>query len=305
MNRVRGGPPPQPTAAGTRSAASGRRRRSSAPPPARPSACTVPPCASATRRTIASPSPEPGSSRAVAERKKRSKTCGRSLGVDPGAAVGDRDLAFGRDADLDLAARGAPLDRVVEQVGDGPLERALDPVHRDGVAVSSIRTVVVRVRARSTAASTRRSRRSGAAASSLELGVAGEVDQIADQHRQLLELRDHVGEHPFGAASGISFEWARTSMFVRRLASGVRSSCEASATSWRWESIELSSAFSIVLKLPASARARRCRSVSIRRLRSRVAATSLGGAAEAVDRRQRRPRDEYAEARPRGRARRG
>ena len=41
-------------------------------------------------------------------------------------------------------------------------------------------------------------------------------------------------------------------MFVRTLVSGVRSSCEASATSWRWARVDSSSAASIVLKLAAS-----------------------------------------------------
>ena len=38
-------------------------------------------------------------------------------------------------------------------------------------------------------------------------------------------------------------------MFVRTLVSGVRSSCDASATSWRWARVDSSSAPSIVLKL--------------------------------------------------------
>ncbi len=51
---------------------------------------------------------------------------------------------------------------------------------------------------------------------------------------------------------GSSRSLASTSMFVRRLVSGVRSSCDASATSCRCARVDSSSAASIVLKLAAS-----------------------------------------------------
>ena len=76
-----------------------------------------------------------------------------------------------------------------------------------------------------------------------------------DQRRHLAELLDHVAEQPLRApAAEASARPASTSMFVRRLVSGVRSSCEASATSWRWARLDSSSAASIVLKLAASRR---------------------------------------------------
>ena len=75
------------------------------------------------------------------------------------------------------------------------------------------------------------------------------------------------------SSSASRSEWVSTSMLVRMLASGVRSSCEASATSWRCASSELSSAFSIRLKLLASAAISSFPVDSIRRLRSRVVAT--------------------------------
>ena len=53
------------------------------------------------------------------------------------------------------------------------------------------------------------------------------------------------------SSGGRPFARASTCTFVRRLESGVRSSCEASATSCRWEATELSSASSVVLKLRA------------------------------------------------------
>ena len=65
-------------------------------------------------------------------------------------------------------------------------------------------------------------------------------------------------------SGGSSFPRASTSMFVFRLVSGVRSSCEASATSCRCARLESSSAASIVLKLGRAGRARRRRSRSTR-----------------------------------------
>ena len=61
-------------------------------------------------------------------------------------------------------------------------------------------------------------------------------------------------------------------MFVRRLVIGVRSSCEASATSWRWAATERSSVSSIALKCAASSPISSWVSTSIRRPRSSVAA---------------------------------
>ena len=71
----------------------------------------------------------------------------------------------------------------------------------------------------------------------LDAGVrlvsAREVDEVGDQHGQLVELRDHVAQQPLAVLGREHAATASTSMFVRRLVSGVRSSCEASATSWR------------------------------------------------------------------------
>ena len=62
-------------------------------------------------------------------------------------------------------------------------------------------------------------------------------------------------------------------MFVRRLVSGVRSSCEASFTSWRWERMALSSESSIVLKVSASRLSSSRPSTGMRSPRLRVSAT--------------------------------
>ena len=63
-------------------------------------------------------------------------------------------------------------------------------------------------------------------------------------------------------------------MFVRRLVSGVRSSCDASETSWRCARAESSSAPSIVLNVAARRESSSLPDASIRRERSRVSDTS-------------------------------
>ena len=79
-------------------------------------------------------------------------------------------------------------------------------------------------------------------------------------------------------------------MFVRRLVSGVRSSCDASATSWRWARFESSSPASIELKLVAR---RLSSSRPLTSMRSREIAClrdALGGLREPADRCQRSAR---------------
>ncbi len=84
-------------------------------------------------------------------------------------------------------------------------------------------------------------------------------------------------------------------MLVRALVSGVRSSCEASATRRRWERAESSSASSIVLNAEASRESSSLPVASIRRDRSRVvltsSATPVSRRTGAID----RPRHEQAE----------
>ena len=82
---------------------------------------------------------------------------------------------------------------------------------------------------------------------------AGELDELRDERRHLTQLLDDVRrgaavDPPVGSVRSP----ASTSMFVRTLVSGVRSSCDASATSWRCARVDSSSAASIVLKLAAS-----------------------------------------------------
>ena len=91
-----------------------------------------------------------------------------------------------------------------------------------------------------------------------------------------------------------------TSMFVRRLASGVRSSCDASATSWRCASTDRSSASRVVL----NDRVRRPSSSSAPLSGSRAATSASPGdplrpLRERPHRPQRPPGDEPPERRPR------
>ena len=106
------------------------------------------------------------------------------------------------------------------------------------------------------------------------LAVAGELDEVADQLVELLELRDEVAPQALAvgrpAARGAS---PSTSRLVRSDVSGVRSSCDASATSWRCARWESSSASSIVLNDAASRASSSPPVASIRRERSRVRAT--------------------------------
>ena len=132
----------------------------------------------------------------------------------------------------------------------------------------------------------------------LVLGVAREVDQVADQAGQLLQLRDRRRRAaPRRSSSEIRSACVRTSMLVRRLASGVRSSCEASATSWRWASSESSSALEHLVEAAASAASSSLAAgldpaAEVARRRD-----LLGRAAQPLDRRDRRARDEEAERR--------
>ena len=106
---------------------------------------------------------------------------------------------------------------------------------------SSVCTVTLGLRTRTRSASSRGEQVEAKDARGLVLvlGVAREVDEVADQPGQLLELLDDVGEQRLALVIEIRSAWASTSMLVRMLAIGVRSSCEASATSWRWAPSEL------------------------------------------------------------------
>ena len=139
----------------------------------------------------------------------------------------------------------------------------------------------------------------------MRLLAAREFDQVVDQQRQLLDLLDHVGEQPL-ALGGVHVlrRCCRISMFVRRLVTGVRSSCEASATSWRCACteassalIERSSASSIALKLRARRPISSSPAGSMRPLRSCVQRDVLGRLREALERQHGGAGDEPPEQR--------
>ena len=280
------------------SAANAGRSSRRVPPPSAGSATAVP---DAPRRPGAR-SPGRGPSRRAARGRRAVEAVEhvrQVLGRDAGAVVAHRDLAAA-DGHLDRRAAGrAPLDGVVEQVRDRARE-----ARRGCRAPASARRR--RARARAVACRARASSRDQLVeAHVLDLvergsSVAREVDQVADEQRQLLELRARRGDD-LGALGSRAGPFARpsTSMFVRRLVSGVRSSCDASATSWRWASRERSSAASIVLNAaPRRPISSSCRPTSMRRdeVLGRGDVLGLGGQPRASARRAARD----GEAQPAG-----
>ena len=109
--------------------ASGRLITKQLPGPGSGSRVRVPPWARTMDRAMASPSPVPPVSRARAasRRTKGSKIRSASAGGDADAGVLDREdgLAVGRpERELDRAARGRVLDRVLDEVAHRAAERA-------------------------------------------------------------------------------------------------------------------------------------------------------------------------------------
>ena len=79
------------------------------------------------------------------------------------------------------------------------------------------------------------------------LAPARELDDVAHQHGQLVACSTTSCEE-LAALRGEQLALREsTSRFVRRLVSGVRSSCDASATSWRCAATDRSSASSVEL----------------------------------------------------------
>ena len=156
-----------------------------------------------------------------------------------------------RQGHVDASSRRGPLAGVLEQVPDGPFE----PLRGPSTVVGSMSRVEVtfgnRDRARSTAFSTSssswtvRARAAGVA--------AGELEQRRRSGRASRALRARGRRRAARAAPESRRPCCfSTSMFVCMLVSGVRSSCDASATKRRCVSIDSSSAASIVLnELPS------------------------------------------------------
>ena len=218
------------------------------PPPSARSTTTWPPWVSATWRDDreAEAGARLAASRAGAVEAVEDE--GQVLFVDSGAVVAHGDLAVA-DADLDLAARRAPLRGVVEQVRDGALDRRGAPVDER----------LLEVRRECDAGPVATGTLDRVCGDQVEPHVLGllrlrtvftrELDQLADQRGHLADLLDHVGQELLTLRLRQLVLACEDSMFVRRLVSGVRSSCEASATSCRWARLESSSAASMVLKL--------------------------------------------------------
>ena len=208
----------------------------SVPPPSACSATTVPPCVSATWRTIASPRPGARACPAPTSRGRSGRRrAGRSASAIPGPW--SRTVSSPSRSATSTSRPAGSTCRVVEQVDD----RALEPrrARRSTVVGSSSSAKAtsgrVALRAGSTA-SRRRARRGGRSsasvgrssprASSTSSATSDVISSSCATTSRSRRSRSS-GRQPVGRA-------ASTSMFVRRLVSGVRSSCEASATSCRW-----------------------------------------------------------------------
>ena len=231
---------------------SGSSRLTTAPPSGAFSARAVPPCSSATRCTIARPRPEPGLAARLVGAPEAVEDLVEVAGGKPGAVVADGDPAA-VDRDLDRAAGRAPLAGVVEHVRDRPAEPLGVGVDQAGLELAL------------------EAEAAGAALGALDR-VAGELvegdvlarDRVLARARAPARRRRRPGRSspPAPAVTSSTSRlrssgsiWSlrpSVSMLVRSVASGVRSSCEASATSRRCAASERSSAAIISLKLAAS-----------------------------------------------------
>ena len=226
--------------AGAGATARRRRRRPPRPPSRR--------APSATWRTIARPSPEPGPPARGVGAEEAVEDVGAVVVRDAGAAVAHGQLAVAQPH-VDHAAGRAPLGGVVEQVARrrGPAARGR-PARARARARSSKRDA----RARAAARARPRPRRAGRAARPPPAAARARRRGRARRGRRRARSAPPAGRRGRRAAGrGRSGSGgpprASTSRFVRSDVSGVRSSCEASATSWRCARCERSSASSIVL----------------------------------------------------------
>ena len=212
-----------PAAAG----AAARRR------PRRPPRRRVPPCPSATWRTIARPEAGAG----PATRGVGAEEAVEDLIAIIGAIPGPRSRTVSSPSCRRTSTTppgGLHFAALSSRFATARSSRAGTPCTSAGSSWVSNVTAGACRRARSTAAATRRSSRTSSTAGALGLLVAGELDEVADERAQLLQLRDEVRAQAVAVAGVRRAAPGSTSRFVRSEVSGVRSSCEASATSWRW-----------------------------------------------------------------------
>ena len=163
------------------------------PPPRSP----TPRGASATWRTIARPSPEPGGPRAAAGAVEAVEHEGQVGGVDAGPAVAD-GRPRPRRRDVDRPPGRTPLDGVVEEVGDRPVSRGR---HAAWTSAGSERRSEGR-RGRAAARARRAGRRrAGRAATSSLAGARRRRGRGRPGRRpagELLELRHDVAQQRLG-----------------------------------------------------------------------------------------------------------
>ena len=216
---------------------------------------------------------------APACRGRRGRSGRRRAGGRSGAIPGPWSRTVSspsRSATSTVAARRAPLRRVVEQVGD----RAVEPRRARRSTTHGSSSVVERHRGR---VPLRRARRRPPTSSSSRSGSSGSPvgspsrasstrSPTSSPSSSSCATRSRAQALAVGRRAARRGE-PSTSRLVRSDVSGVRSSCEASATSWRCARCESSSASSIVLNDAASRASSSSPSASIRRERSRVRAT--------------------------------
>ena len=192
---------------------------------------------------------------------------------DPGAAVADDDLASrGR-----RRRRRPPAGSTWPRCRAGSRPRGRSRPGRRGAATPRARS---RTRPPASCAAPARPRRRRRRSSRTSSGSCSACSPRASSTSSVTspvsspELLDDVARGSAAAPprAGRGRRWS-TSMFVRRLVSGVRSSCEASATSCRCAFSDRSSASSIVLKLSARRESSSRPFASIRLSRSCVSVT--------------------------------
>ena len=218
------------------------------------------------------PSPEPGRPRAAARAVEAVEDEREVLVRDPRPVVAHGQLPVAQ-RHLDRPAGGAVLGGVVEQVRDRAVEPAAHAVddRRLEVASRTARPGAWR------AARADRRRDELVEPQRLALGRPAPPRARGRRGRRRAASAPRAGR-PRRRAAARGRRRPRpprpsTSRLVRSEVSGVRSSCEASATSRRCARWDASSASSIVLNAPASRDSSSSPSCSIRRVRSRVRAT--------------------------------
>ena len=216
----------------------------SVPPPSARSATTLPPCDSATWRTIASPSPEPGRPRAARRAVEAVEDVREVLVGDPRAVVAHGDLAVARPSTSTCPPGGLHFAALSSRFDDRALDRGRRRRGRATPRGRSRTSTAGRLRrARSTASAATRSSRtsSGPRPARCSSRASSTSSPIERRHLARAARRRRASSRSRSLRRQRSSR-ASTSMFVRRLVSGVRSSCEASATSWRCARAESSSA---------------------------------------------------------------